>query len=116
VAVSLRARTSWQHIGFAFAHGCAGTREITLVETGSTLIQPLFSVWATEYMKTHPGVRIITNSTGSDQGIKQAISGAAHIGTSDAYMSEAEIRQNPHIINVAMAISAQTVNYNLTRV
>jgi phosphate transport system substrate-binding protein len=87
--------------------------EITLVETGSTLIHSLFSVWATEYTKTHPGVRIVTNSTGSDQGIKQAISGAAHIGTSDAYMSDAEIRQNPQIINVAMAISAQTVNYNL---
>jgi phosphate transport system substrate-binding protein len=87
--------------------------EITLVESGSTLIHSLFSVWATEYMKTHPGVRIVTNSTGSDQGIKQAISGAAHIGTSDAYMSDAEIRQNPQIINVAMAISAQTVNYNL---
>jgi phosphate transport system substrate-binding protein len=87
--------------------------EITLVESGSTLIYPLFNVWATEYMKTHPGVRIVTNSTGSDHGIKQAISGAAHIGTSDAYMSDAEIRQNPQIINVAMAISAQTVNYNL---
>jgi phosphate transport system substrate-binding protein len=87
--------------------------EITLVESGSTLIHPLFSVWATEYMKTHPGVRIVTNSTGSDQGIRQAISGAAHIGTSDAYMSDAEIKQNPQIINVAMAISAQTVNYNL---
>jgi hypothetical protein len=37
----------------------------------------------------------------------------AHIGTSDAYMSDAEIRQNPHIIHVAMAISAQTINYNL---
>ena len=88
--------------------------EITLVESGSTLIHSLFSVWATEYMKTHPDVRIVTNSTGSDQGIKQAISGAAHIGTSDAYMSDAEIRQNPQqIINVAMAISAQTINYNL---
>ena len=28
-------------------------------------------------------------------------------------MSDAEIRRNPQIINVAMAISAQTVNYNL---
>ena len=87
--------------------------EITLVESGSTLIYPLFNVWAIEYTKTHPGVRIVTNATGSEQGINQAISGAANIGTSDAYMSDAEIRRNPQIINVAMAISAQTVNYNL---
>ena len=28
-------------------------------------------------------------------------------------MSDADIKQNPQIINVALAISAQTVNYNL---
>ncbi len=86
---------------------------ITLVETGSTLIYPLFNVWASEYTKTHPGTRITTNSTGSAAGIEQAISGAAHIGTSDAYMTEAQVKRNPQIINVPMAISALTVNYNL---
>ncbi len=64
-------------------------------------------------MKTHPGVRVVTGSTGSDEGIRQAIAGAVQIGTSDAYMSDTEIRRNPQILNVPMAISAQTVNYNL---
>jgi phosphate transport system substrate-binding protein len=64
-------------------------------------------------MKTHSGVRIVTASTSSSSGISQAISGAAQIGTSDAYMSDAEVKQYPHIINVPMAISALTVNYNL---
>lgn len=91
----------------------ARAEDVTLIETGSTLLYPLFNVWASAYMKTHPGVRITTGSTGSAAGIAQAISGAAQIGTSDAYMSDAEVRQNPHIINVPMAISAQTVNYNL---
>jgi phosphate transport system substrate-binding protein len=87
--------------------------DITLIETGSTLLYPLFNVWASEYTKTHPGVHITTNSTGSGVGIEQAISGAAHIGTSDAYMIDAQARRNPQIINVPMAISALTVNYNL---
>ncbi|MEW6436310.1 MAG: phosphate ABC transporter substrate-binding protein PstS [Pseudomonadota bacterium] len=87
--------------------------DITLTETGSTLIRPLFDVWATEYAKTHPGIKITTAGTGSGAGVAQAISGAAQIGTSDAYMSDAEIKQNPQIINVALAISAQTVNYNI---
>jgi phosphate transport system substrate-binding protein len=87
--------------------------DVALVETGSTLIYPLFNVWANEYAKTHAGVRIATNSTGSGVGIEQAISGAAQIGTSDAYMSDAEARRNPQIINVPMAISALTVNFNL---
>jgi phosphate transport system substrate-binding protein len=87
--------------------------EVSLVETGSTLLLPVFKVWADEYAKTHPGVKIATAAGGSSAGIEGAISGAAQIGASDAYMSDAQIRQNPTIINVPMAISAQTVNYNL---
>jgi phosphate transport system substrate-binding protein len=87
--------------------------EITLTETGSSLLYPLFNVWVSEYTRTHPGIHITTGSTGSGAGIEQAISGTAHIGTSDAYMSDAQAKRNPQIINVPMAISAMTVNYNL---
>jgi phosphate transport system substrate-binding protein len=87
--------------------------DITLAETGSTLIYPLFQIWAAEYGKTHPGTKIAPSATDSGAGVAQAISGAVQIGVSDAYMSDAEVKRNPLIINVAMAISAQTVNYNL---
>jgi phosphate transport system substrate-binding protein len=87
--------------------------EMTLTETGSSLMYPIFKVWAEEYAKTHPGVTIAVNSTNSGAGVEQAISGGVQIGTSDAYMSDADIRRNPQIVNVAMAISAQTVNYNI---
>jgi phosphate transport system substrate-binding protein len=87
--------------------------DVALVETGSTLLYPLFNTWTSEYLKAHPSVKIGTASTGSGAGIEQAISGAAQIGASDAYMSDAQTRQNPQVINVPMAISAQTVNYNL---
>jgi phosphate transport system substrate-binding protein len=87
--------------------------DVALIETGSTLLYPLFNVWVSEYTKTHPGVHITTSSTGSEAGIEQGISGAAHIGASDAYMMDAQARRNPQIINVPMAISALTVNYNL---
>jgi phosphate transport system substrate-binding protein len=90
-----------------------GAQDIRLIETGSSLLYPLFNVWASQYMRTHPGIRIETSSTGSATGMAQAISGTAQIGTSDAYMSDAEARQNPNILNIPMAISALTVNYNL---
>jgi phosphate transport system substrate-binding protein len=86
---------------------------ITLTETGSTLIYPLFNIWASEYAKSHPTIEIKTAATGSGAGIDQAISGAVHIGTSDSYMSDADAKRHPDILNIAMAISAQTVNYNL---
>src|SRR5208282_4680555 len=98
---------------FAVATAPSRADDVTLVESGSTLLYPVFKVWAEVYSKTHPGVKIATTASGSSAGIAAAISGAAEIGASDAYMSDADIRQNPTIINVPMAISAQTVNYNL---
>ncbi len=86
---------------------------VDLIETGSTLLNPLFKIWAADYMKTHPGVQISTGATGSGEGIKQAIAGTVHIGASDAYMSDAQTKRYPQIINIAMAISAVTINYNL---
>jgi phosphate transport system substrate-binding protein len=87
--------------------------DLTLTETGSTLIHPLFKIWAAEYAKSHPGVTVSAAATDSGAGVEQAISGAVRIGASDAYMSDAEVKKNPQIINVPMAISAQTINYNL---
>jgi phosphate transport system substrate-binding protein len=91
----------------------ASAEGVTLAESGSTLIYPVFRIWAADYPKTHPGVAITAAPTGSGAGVEQAISGAAQIGVSDAYMSDAQVRDNPQIINVPMAISAQTVNTNL---
>jgi phosphate transport system substrate-binding protein len=91
----------------------ASAAQVTLAETGSTLIYPVFRIWAADYPKTHPGVAITAAPTDSGAGVEQAISGAAQIGVSDAYMSDTQVRDNPLIINVPMAISAQTVNYNV---
>ena len=84
-----------------------------MTETGSTLVYPLFNVWASEYAKTHPDVTVKTGATGSGAGIDQAVSGAVQIGTSNSYMSDADVRHHPQILNIPMAISAQTINYNL---
>jgi phosphate transport system substrate-binding protein len=91
----------------------ARAAQVTLAETGSTLIYPVFRVWAADYPKTHPGVTVTAAATDSGAGVEQAISGAAQIGVSDAYMSDTQVRDNPLVINVPMAISAQTVNYNI---
>jgi len=86
---------------------------IKLLETGSTLLYPLFNLWVPDYTKAHPDVQITTQGTGSGTGISQAISGIAQIGASDAYMSDAQIKKTPGMINVPMAISSQMINYNL---
>ena len=86
---------------------------ITLNETGSTLLYPLFTAWIPDYAKAAPDVGLTSAATGSGAGIGAAISGKVQIGASDAYMSDEQIEQNPGIINIPVAISAQTVNYNI---
>jgi phosphate transport system substrate-binding protein len=83
------------------------------LETGSSLLYPLFNLWVSAYSPTHPGVKITTASTGSGTGISQAAEGVAQIGASDAYMSNAQEKQHPDILNIPLAISMQMVNYNL---
>ena len=84
-----------------------------LLETGSSLLYPLFNLWVPAYTKTHPGVQITTQSTGSGTGISQAMSGIAQIGASDAYMSDFLVKQHPTMLNIPLAISSQMINYNL---
>ena len=85
----------------------------TLVETGSTLLYPLFNIWVANYTKTHPGINVTTDATGSGAGIQKVISGEAQIGASDAFMSDTEVTRNPQIANIPLCIAAQMVNYNL---
>ena len=101
-------------IGLAILAPHAGlAADVTLTETGSTLLQPLFEIWIADYAKNHPGVTITIGGTGSEAGIKQASSGAVEIGASDAYMSDAQVRQTPDVMNIPLAIAAQTINYNV---
>lgn len=104
--------------GLALALGVAAqapaqAAQVTLLETGSSLLYPLFNLWVPAYTKANPDVRITTQSTGSGTGIAQAISGVAQIGASDAYMSDAQMKQNTTMINVPLTISAQAINYNI---
>jgi phosphate transport system substrate-binding protein len=91
----------------------------SLTETGSTLLFPLFGTWATAYQKAFvdssgaPIVTITTGGTGSGTGITDAATGTVNIGASDAYLSSANLQQYPGLLNIALAISAQQVNYNV---
>jgi phosphate transport system substrate-binding protein len=91
----------------------ASQAEVNILETGSSLVYPLFNLWVPVYQKIDPSVRITTQSTGSGTGISQAIEGIAQIGASDAYMSNALMKQHPDMLNIPLCISSQMINYNL---
>ena len=89
--------------------------KVTLAETGSTLLFPLFGAWATAYHQRFGSVTITTAGTGSGKGIALASAGTADIGASDAFLSSGNLIQNPALLNVPLAISAQQVNYNVPK-
>ncbi len=86
---------------------------VSLSETGSTLLYPLFNLWVPDYKTAYPQVTITTAGTGSGTGISSAAGGTADIGASDAYLSPSDVSKYPTLLNIPLAISAQMVNYNL---
>jgi phosphate transport system substrate-binding protein len=93
-----------------------GSAPASLSETGSTLLYPLMRSWATAYHQQVPAVSVSTAATGSGAGIAAASAGKADIGTSDAYLSSGDLVENPTLLNIPLAISAQQVDYNLPSV
>jgi phosphate transport system substrate-binding protein len=96
-----------------FPIAVAQSENPTITESGSTLVYPLFQTWIAAYKNVEPSLQMRAAATGSGAGIAQAISKQVQIGTSDAYMSDNEATANPHILNIPLAISAQTVDANL---
>lgn len=92
----------------------SSSNSITISETGSSLLYPLFNgQWISSYHTVDPSLKITAASTGSGAGISQAIAGTVQIGASDAYMPPSQLQQNPSILNIPLAISAQQIMYNI---
>jgi phosphate transport system substrate-binding protein len=85
----------------------------SITETGSTLLYPLFGDWATAYQKLYKQVTITAGGTGSGTGISDASTGTVDLGGSDAYLSSSQRTTYPSMMNIAVAISAQQVNFNI---
>jgi phosphate transport system substrate-binding protein len=109
----LRRALAGAAIVLAFAIAPARAANITLGETGSTLLFPLFQAWIAGYKNAKPGLEMTAAATGSSAGNQGAIAGTVRIGASDAYLSDEIASQNPQILDIPLAISAVAINYNL---
>jgi phosphate transport system substrate-binding protein len=89
------------------------TSNVALSETGATELYPLMNEWVPAFHSKYPNVTINTASTGSGAGISQAIARAVDIGASGAYLSEGDIAAHKGLMNIALAIAAEQVHYNL---
>jgi phosphate transport system substrate-binding protein len=100
-------------IAFVLGVPMAHAADISLTESGSTLLYPLFQSWIAGYKSVATNIDLTAAATGSGAGEAAALAGKASIGASDAYLSDKIAAQNPNILDIPLAISAQTINYNL---
>jgi phosphate transport system substrate-binding protein len=98
----------------ALLAGVAFADPVRLLESGSSLLFPMFqNQWVPGYNKAHPDVVISPQAGGSGKGISDAIAGIVQIGGSDAYLSDPQMTQNPGMLNIPLAVSSQTVDFNI---
>ena len=79
---------------------------VSLLETGSTLLYPVISEWASQY----PTTKVTTAGTGSGAGISDASNGTVQIGASDAYLPASA---SSNLLDIPVDVSAQQIDYNL---
>jgi phosphate transport system substrate-binding protein len=85
----------------------------TISEAGSSLLLPLIEKWATAYHQQFPGLTVNTAGGGSSAGISDAADGLKDVGASDAYLSSGDVLVHPGLLNIPLAVSAQSVIFNL---
>jgi phosphate transport system substrate-binding protein len=88
----------------ALSFAAAQSAALTISESGSTLMYPLFQAWIAAYRNVDHNLQITAAATGSGAGVAEAIAKHVQIGTSDAYMSDNEAMANPHTLNIPLAI------------
>ncbi len=84
-----------------------------LSETGSSLMAPLFPLWGAAYHSRFSQVTLRSASSSSGVGISSAAAGTTDIGTSDAYLSPADMTKDPALVNIPLAVAALMVVYNI---
>ena len=88
-----------------FADGSSPSASFKII--GSNTVTPLTSVWAEEFMKTHPEVSIAVSGPGSGAGIAALIDGTTDICQASRTIKQSEIDQaetngvDPYEIQVA---------------
>lgn len=89
------------------------TSNVALSETGATELYPVMNAWRDAYHEKYPNVTITTAATGSGAGIAQATAKTVNLGASGAYLSDGDLAAHPGLMNIALAISAVQVHYNV---
>ena len=93
-------------------------QQVNLTGAGSTFANPLYTAWASEYAKLHPGVQINYQSIGSGGGIGRLSDGIVDFGGTDAPMTDAQLataktKLNTTILHFPVALGGVVPIHNI---
>jgi phosphate transport system substrate-binding protein len=86
---------------------------VKISEAGSSLIYPLFSAWQANFSAAYPSVSLNTAAGGSGLGQSEVEQGLIQIGGSDVALTSTSQGLYPCILDIPVAISAQSIDYNI---
>lgn len=92
--------------------GCFEQSKDKIVVTGANALQPLMEIWAREYRKIHPEIKITVTGGGAGKGMTEALAGNADIGMVSRDIRKEEISQGAFWVSVARDAVVATINEN----
>ena len=89
---------------------------IKLTGSGSSFVDPARQLWIQKYKDLAPHVSINYQSVGSGQGKKDFIGNVTDFAGTDAYMTDAELKQAPGTLHIPVVLGPEAIIFNLAGV
>lgn len=90
--------------------GCIGKDKNTIKISGAFALYPMMGIWADEYQKIHPEIKIERSAGGAGKGMSDAIQGLVDIGMVSREIYQSEIDQGIFWISVCKDGVVATIN------
>lgn len=84
----------------------------TVRVSGAFALYPLMVIWAQEFQKLHPGVRIEVSAGGAGKGMTDALAGLVDIGMISREISSTEVAKGAFYVEVAQGAVVATISSN----
>jgi phosphate transport system substrate-binding protein len=90
--------------------GCINEQKNTIKISGAFALYPMMGIWADEYQKVHPEIKIDLSAGGAGKGMSDALMGIVDIGMVSREIYQVEIDQGVFWVSVAKDAVVATIN------
>jgi len=95
---------------FSFLSGCTIQDKKTIKVSGAFALYPMMNIWADEYKKINPDIKIEVSAGGAGKGMSDTILGIVDIGMVSRGIYQEEINQGIFWVSVAKDAVVATIN------